>query len=146
MAINTQKWVVGGVVTGIVMNVIDFLVNKFVFGARYVAELNAFKAGLGDTAMAGNAVWVYVVFDLIIGLALIWTYAAMRPRFGPGFKTLAYAAILFWVLFSIAYYGYMQMGMMSSGLWWQFGLVGLINLLISGAIGARLYSEDAVAP
>jgi len=34
--------------------------------------------------------------------------------------------------------------MMSSGLWWGFAFVGLVNFLLSAWVGARLYSEDAV--
>jgi hypothetical protein len=39
----------------------------------------------------------------------------------------------------------MHMGMMSSGLWWSFAIVGLVNFVLSAWVGARLYSEDAVA-
>jgi len=49
------------------------------------------------------------------------------------------------VLLSIGYYGFMGMGMMSAGLWWTFGVIGLVNLLIAAWIGARLYTEDGPA-
>jgi len=39
----------------------------------------------------------------------------------------------------------MLLGMMSSGLWWTYAFIGLVNLLISGAVGAWLYSEGAAA-
>jgi Na+-transporting NADH:ubiquinone oxidoreductase subunit NqrB len=38
----------------------------------------------------------------------------------------------------------MQMGIMSSGLWWTFAFIGLVNFLVAVWVGARLYSEDAV--
>jgi len=37
------------------------------------------------------------------------------------------------------------MGMMSTGLWMQFAFFGLVNFLISAWVGARLYTEEAVA-
>ena len=144
MAINTKKVVIGGIAAGVVLNVIDVISNMFFLGARMTAEANAFKAGLGDQ-MKGASMVTYIVMNLILGLALVWTYAAVRPRFGPGLKTAAYVALLFWILAGIFYSGYMQMGMMSSGLWWTFAFFGLVNFLISGSVGAWLYAEDSVA-
>jgi hypothetical protein len=83
--------------------------------------------------------------DLVLGILLIWTYAAIRPRFGPGMKTASYAAVLFWLLSGIFLSGYMHMGMMSSGLWWTLAFIGLVNFWVSAWVGARLYSEDAAA-
>jgi hypothetical protein len=141
MAINTQKVVVGGIVSGVVMTVIGFISNMFILGARMKAESDAFKPGMADQMMQGPAVITNIVMNLILGIALVWTYAAIRPRFGPGLKTAAYVAVLFWILAGIFYSGYMHMGMMSAGLWWSFAFVGLVNFLLSAWAGAKLYSE-----
>jgi len=145
MAINTQKVVVGGVVAGVVMIVIDFISNGFILGARMKAESDAFKPGLADQMMKGPAVITNIVMSLILGIALVWTYAAIRPRFGPGLKTATYAALLFWILAGIFYSGYLHMGMMSAGLWWSFALFGLVSFFLSAWAGAKVYSEDSVA-
>jgi len=145
MAINTQKVVVGGIVAGVVMIVIDFISNMFILGARMKAESDAFKPGLADQMMQGPAIITNVVMSLILGIALVWTYAAIRPRFGPGLKTATYVAVLFWILASIFYSGYMHMGMMSAGLWWSFAFVGLVNFLLSAWAGAKFYSEGPAA-
>lgn len=145
MAINTQKVVLGGLAAGFVMNVIDFVFNMFIVGARMKAETDAFKPGLADQMNKGSVMISYIVMDFALGILLVWTYAAIRPRFGPGGKTAVYVAILFWLLAGIFYSGYLHMGMMSMGLWWTFAFVGLVNFLISAWVGARLYSEDAVA-
>jgi hypothetical protein len=144
MAINTQKVVVGGIVAGVVMTVIGFISNMFILGARMKAESDAFKPGLADQMMQGPAVITSIVMNLILGIALVWTYAAIRPRFGPGLKTATYVAVLFWILAGIFYSGYMHMGMMSAGLWWSFAFVGLVNFLLSAWAGAKLYSEGSV--
>jgi hypothetical protein len=141
MAINTQKVVVGGIVAGVVMIVIGFVSNVFILGARMKAESDAFKPGLADQMMQGPAIITNIVMDLILGIALVWTYAAIRPRFGPGLKTATYVAVLFWILASIFYSGYMHMGMMSAGLWWSFAFVGLVSFLLSAWAGAKFYSE-----
>jgi hypothetical protein len=125
------------------MTVIGFISNMFILGARMKAESDAFKPGLADQMMQGSAIITNIVMNLILGIALVWTYAAIRPRFGPGLKTATYAAVLFWILAAIFYSGYMHMGMMSAGLWWSFAFVGLVNFLLSAWAGAKFYTEGA---
>ncbi|HEX9247895.1 MAG TPA: hypothetical protein VF856_00270 [Gemmatimonadaceae bacterium] len=145
MAINTSKVLVGGIAAGVVMNIIDFISYKFILGARMMAESEAFKPGMSQAMMTSSAMISNIVMDLVLGILLVWTYAAIRPRFGPGMKTATYAAVLFWILAGIFLSGYLHMGMMSSGLWWTFAFIGLVNFWVSAWVGARLYSEDAVA-
>ena len=144
MAINTKKVLLGGIVAGVVMNVIDFIV-QYVLGARMKAESDAFKPGMADAMMTGSGLATGIVLDIVLGIALVWTYAAIRPRFGPGPRTAMYAGLLFWVLASIFFSGYMHMGMMSTGLWWSFAFLGLVNFLVSAWAGAKVYSEDSAA-
>jgi hypothetical protein len=142
MAMNIKKVVIGGIVAGIVVNVIDFVSNTYILGARMKAESDAFKPGMSDQMMTGSAIASYVIMDLVLGIALVWTYAAIRPRFGPGPRTAFFAAILFWLLALIFTAGFRQMGIMSAGLWWTFAFIGLINFLLASWAGAKVYSED----
>ena len=142
MAINTNKVLIGGLAAGVVMNVIDFVVYKFILGARMTAESEAFKPGMSAAMMTTSAMVSNIVMDLVLGILLVWTYAAIRPRFGPGVKTAVYAAVLFWILAGIFLSGYLHMGMMSTGLWMTFAFFGLVNFLISAWVGARLYTEE----
>jgi hypothetical protein len=145
MAINTSKVLIGGIAAGVVMNIIDFISYKFILGARMMAESEAFKPGMSQAMMTSSAMISNIVMDLVLGILLVWTYAAIRPRFGPGMKTATYVAVLFWLLAGIFLSGYLHMGMMSSGLWWTFAFIGLVNFWVSAWVGARLYSEDAAA-
>jgi hypothetical protein len=141
MAINTQKVVLGGIAAGVVMIVIDWVVNMFILGARMKAESDAFKPGMADQMMSGSMIASSIIMDLVLGIALVWTYAAIRPRFGPGMKTATYVAVLFWILAGIFLSGYLHMGMMSMGLWFAFAFFGLVNFLVSAWVGARVYTE-----
>ena len=145
MRMNTSKVIVGGIIAGIVMVVIDFISNTYLLGPQYMAQMDAYKPGSGAAMMAGNAKFVYPLLDVILGITLVWLYAAIRPRFGPGPRTAFIAAFVAWVISNIAYYGYLSMGMMTSALWWEFSLVGLIALTIAAMIGGRFYTEDATA-
>ena len=142
MAMNIKKVVIGGIVAGIVINVIDFISNTYILGARMKAESDAFKPGMADQMMTGSAIASYVIMDLVLGIALVWTYAAVRPRFGPGPRTAFFVAILFWLLALIFTAGFRQMGIMSPGLWWSFAFIGLVNFLLAAWAGAKVYSED----
>ncbi len=142
MAMNTKKIVAGGIAAGIVLCIIDFVV-QYMMGARMKAESDAFKPGLSDAMMTSGAITTFVISDIVVGILLVWTYAAIRPRFGPGPKTAISVAVLFWIFGSILQAGYLMMGVMSMGTWWMFGIAWLVNLIISANVGAMIYSEDA---
>ena len=142
--INRQKLVIGGLAAGLVLNVMDFLANAVIFASRMQADANALKPGLGDAmaSMGGGQIATYVFFDFVVGFLLVWTYAAIRPRFGPGPRTAAYVAMVFFVFGLILSFGYKEIGVMSPGLWWSYSLFWLVNLLLSSFIGALVYSEE----
>lgn len=142
MAINTQKVLVGGLAAGVVLNIIDFITNKYILGDRMAAEMNAVAPGLADKMMTGGMIATYVIMDFVIGILLVWLYAAIRPRFGPGPKTAAYGALFIWVVFGLAYSGYLFNGMMSGATWTMASVIALINVLLASWVGGMLYKED----
>lgn len=145
MKMNMSKVLTGGVIAGVVMIAIGFLNNMYILGPKFVAELDAFKPGLGASMASGEGIGLHVLLDIVLGIALIWIYAAIRPRFGPGAGTAVKAALAVWVVTSIAYYGWLSMGMTSSGLWLMAAAVGLVNLILAALAGAKFYSEEPTA-
>jgi hypothetical protein len=142
MALNTGKVVAGGLAAGVVLNVIDYVTYGKVMAARVAAEANAFHPGMADSMMSGNAITVYVITDFIFGLLLVWTYAAIRPRFGPGPRTALLAAFLFWILLAFCNAPFMMMGMTSANLWWTEMFILFVNLAIASWVGAMIYKES----
>ena len=137
-SINLRGVVVGGLVAGLVINVSEYILNDPVLGADLAAAMTAHNL----PPIGGSAIAVFVVLGFVLGLALVWLYAAIRPRFGPGPKTAAIAGVSVWLL---AYFwsgvGYYVLGLFSErlviiGLAW-----GLVELVVAGIAGARLYSE-----
>lgn len=147
MAINTSKVITGGLVAGVVMNILDFIVNGFILGDQMKAAANAFKPGLGDQMMSmdGKTMAGYIIMDFIIGLLLAYTYAAMRPRFGAGAKTAIIGALVLWIFGTILMSNYLMMGMMTSGLWLTASFVYLVCLIIASLVAGALYSEEGPA-
>ena len=144
MAINTKKVIVAGLAAGVVMNIADYVIHMM-FGARMTAEMNAFHSGLGDSmnTMSTNTMIGYVVMDLVIGMLLAYTYAAVRPRFGPGARTAIIVGLMYWIFGSIMSSGYLVMGMMSRSLWLTYGLIYLVCLVIASLVAGALYKEDS---
>ena len=142
MALNTSKVVAGGLAAGVVLNVIDYVTYTIVLVDRVTAQADAFKPGMAASMMSGNAITVYIITDFIYGLLLVWTYAAIRPRFGPGPRTAMLTALLFWILLAFCNAPSMLMGMVSAKLWWAESFVMLVNLLIATWIGAMIYKES----
>jgi hypothetical protein len=144
MAINTSKVVVGGLVAGVVMNVSGFIVNGMLLGKRMEAEMLAAAPSLQGRGMGTGAMTGRILTSFAVGLLLVWLYAAMRPRFGPGMKTAAYAALVVWLCGFLFYLDWLYLGMMSTGSYVIVSCVMLVTLLIAAGIGGMLYKEDGV--
>ena len=142
MALNTGKVIAGGLVAGAALSVVGYIVDGVILGDRMAAEANSFRPGTAALMMSSQAMTISIISNFVMGLLLVWTYAAVRPRLGPGPRTAATVGGLFWIIGMIVAVGYLQMGMMSFSLWWEYSLFWLINLLIAAVIGGKLYSED----
>ena len=129
------------------MAILDSVLNGFIFADRMTAEMNAFKPGMGDVMkeMDSKTMAGYIIMDLVIGMLLAYTYAAMRPRFGAGAKTSIIAAMVLWIFGTIVSVNYLVMGMMSKGMWWSLGLAYLVCLIIASLVAGALYSEEGPA-
>ena len=90
--INVQRIVLGGIIAGLVINVSEFVLNRVVLGADMTASLDS----LNLTPVAGAGIAIFIALGLIDGIAAIWLYAAMRPRFGPGPKTAVLTGLAVW--------------------------------------------------
>ena len=142
MAINTSKVVVGGLVAGVVMNVSGFLVQGMLLGKRMESEMVAVAPTLQGKGMDGASMAGRVITQFVVGLLLVWLYAAMRPRFGPGPKTAMYAAFVIWLCGFLFYLDWLYLGLMSAGLYAMVSIAMIITLAVAGWIGGMLYKEE----
>jgi hypothetical protein len=83
-AINTGKVIQGGIVAGIVINIVSIIDNALILGARYGEEQHL-EHLLMQPRIPFMPIWI--VLQFFVGIALVWMYAAVRPRLGPGPKT-----------------------------------------------------------
>lgn len=137
--INTGKVITGGLAAGVVMNVIDFLANMLL-----ASDFAANTARLGlDPAVAESttAMATWVVVDLLMGVVVVFLYAAMRPRFGAGPRTASVSGIMIWLPVSLVLYGFATMGMLDAPVYWKATAISLLNALVSANVGGWLYKE-----
>lgn len=91
--INLTRVLLGGLAAGIVINISEFVLWGLVLDAQYEAMMAA--NGLAETSWAMPA---YTIGALVMGVAVAFTYAAIRPRFGAGWQTAVVAAGVVWVV------------------------------------------------
>lgn len=138
--INTGKVITGGLVAGVVLIVLDFLNNYLIVGQDF--RDNATRLGIDPAAAetpTGMATWV--VIDLIFGILIVWTYAAMRPRLGPGPKTAIFAGLVPWLGIALIMFGLSQGGIFPTALWLKMSLITLVITSIGAVTGAMMYKE-----
>lgn len=143
MAISTGRVIGGGLLAGAIMNFVDFLVNGVWLVARWNEEALALSPRLVDPAVASASMIGWIVSDFLFGLLIVWAYAAMRPRFGPGVSTAVKAALLVWGVSHIAYFSFVFLDMFSLHLVASMSAGGLVAALAGGYAGCAIYKEDA---
>ena len=86
---------------------------------------------------------MFLVLGFALGIATIWLYAAIRPRYGAGVKTGACAGTAVW-FFAYLYpsIGMGIIGMFSAGMIMLTVVWGLVELLVAAMAGAWLYQES----
>jgi len=139
--INMQKVLVGGLVAGLVLNVIDYLAYGVVFAQTFPMQP-------GTKGLFGIPIipW-FIILDFVYGIVLVYLYAAIRPRFGAGPGTAVIAALLMWVMIGLLHAlseSPMATMMGAPRQIYTIGtLISLVALPLAALVGAKFYTEAA---
>ena len=90
--INLTRVLLGGLVAGLVINIGETILNMVVLGA----EMEASLAARNLPPVGNDAIGSFVVMAFSLGIAIVWLYAAIRTRFGPGVPTAVLAGSAAW--------------------------------------------------
>ena len=142
MAIKTQRVALGGLGGGVVLTLVDFVANGIILADQNMAALAALNPSLAANMEGGGAIAGYIFLDFLFAFLIVWTYAALRPRFGAGPKTAAIAAIQVWLVSGLMYAFMAMTGMFTWGYFAIGGVVALVVFLAGGLAGAFLYKEE----
>jgi hypothetical protein len=137
MGIHMRRVLIGGLVAGITIILISFAMIPVVG-----KEMEMALARFNLPPLSGSAMAFFAVESLILGMILVWLYAAMLPRLKQGIKTAIVSASVVWLLayffanFAMVVYGFMPLRLTIIGTAW-----GLFELLAASLIGSRFYRE-----
>lgn len=138
-SIDMKRVLLGGLVAGLVLNVVDYVLYGVLLAGDFEAALQA----LGRGPITSSAIGWFILLDFLYGIVLVYLYAAIRPRFGPGPGTAVRAGLILWVaavlLHSLAE---AQIGLFPQRLYVIGTLVGLVVLPLAAMAGAWLYREE----
>ena len=140
--IRWARVLVGGLVAGLVINLGEWLLNDVLLAD----ETEAAAAEMGLEPISGSDIGLFIVMGFVLGILLVWLYAAIRPRYGPGPKAAIVAGLFGWVLLYAFWYVYnLAWQVFPSGLVRMSTIWGFFELPIATLIGAWLYREEGTA-
>jgi len=136
--INVGRVILGGLIAGLVVNISETILNLAVVASPMEAALK--ERNLPPIGM--SPIIGFVVLAFLLGIATVWLYAAMRPRFGPGVQTAVITGVVVW-FFAYFYSGigttlmsFLPAQLMTITLVW-----GLVEIVLGSIAGAWLYRE-----
>jgi hypothetical protein len=140
--INWGRVIVGGLAAGVVLNLGEWLLHEVILRERMEEAASA----MGMELPSGSDIGIFVAMTFVLGILLVWLYAAIRPRYGAGPKAAILAGLfgwillyLFWLVYNIAWEIFPQDMVTISTIW------GFFELPIATLVGAWLYKEEATA-
>ncbi len=138
--IDSGRVVMGGLAAGVVMNVLDMVTNSTIMKDDMLALAQKFGQDPA-AAMSFSAAVPWIVVDFIIAFAIVWNYAAIRPRFGAGPQTALLAVVAPFVVVTAVLYGFTSMGVMPMSSFIKGSLASLVTIAIASIAGAWVYTE-----
>jgi hypothetical protein len=85
--------ILGGILAGIVINFSEYLMHDVVLKPQFEEGMKA----IGKPFPTGGSVIVtWTLWGFATGIAAVWLYAAIRPRYGAGAATAARAGVAVW--------------------------------------------------
>jgi hypothetical protein len=137
--INIGRVILGGIVAGIVMDLLGYLVDGLMLAQKWSDDMIL----LGRSEFSTTQLIEFNLLGIVSGLVAIWIYAGIRPRFGAGMMTAIYAGIAVWVLGVLlpnASFMYVTR-LFSRSLTLYTTLGGLVEVVVGTIAGAALYQE-----
>lgn len=135
--INWGRVILCGLVTGVVWGALAALILPVV-GRDFLA---AIPVGNPFSPFQPGLVAVYGLLWLVMGVWMMWLYAAIRPRYGPGPKTAAVAGLATAVFGALADVAWVSMGVVPVEVVVAPIVASVPILIVAALAGAWLYKE-----
>jgi hypothetical protein len=137
--ISMGRVIFGGIVAGIVADILGFVVDGVLLARRWAAGMER----LGHSNFGSNQILWFNLLGLAGGIIAVWVYAAIRPRFGAGLKTAIFAGLAVWILGAVLpNLNFMWVaGLFSRHLTVYTTAGALVEIVVGTVAGAALYKE-----
>ncbi len=139
--INWGRVIGGGLLAGLVMNISEAALHGGLLGQDDIALFKSLNVPHEPQTWQIIAL---VGMTFVLGIASVWLYAAIRPRYGAGPKTAICAGLAVWVfahLWAGVYLGAAYAGLFPPKLAWLPVAWGLVEAPLGTLAGAWLYKE-----
>lgn len=137
--INVARVFLGGLLAGLILNIFEYVLNGVVFASQW----NDFEKMLGRQMRPG-AIPFFIVSTFVMGIGVVWLYAAARPRLGPGPKTAVLTGLAFWLFgYAIPAANHVAANLSPGRLAATVTLILLVGTVLASLCGAWLYQETA---
>jgi hypothetical protein len=140
--INWTRVLIGGLVAGVVMNALLFACWRLLVQPSLIAALEALGRPPQETA--GTTV-LFIVMFFLVGILVLWLYAAIRPRYGAGPRTAAMAGVAAGLLFGVfpdIGWG-LTLTLIPGRVWAADAVMSFVVLVVATVLGAWVYKEQA---
>lgn len=136
---NVRRLILGGIVAGMVFNLLDYFVDVVILGPQWTEGFRA----LGHNGFTSSQLIGSSLTGFVGGTVAVWIYAGIRPRFGAGLKTAIYAGLAVWVLgILLPNLIFMRIfGLFPTHLTLMTTLGALIETVPGAVVGAAIYKE-----
>lgn len=136
---NLARVFLGGFLAGLILNIFEYVLNGVVFASQW----NDFEKALGRQMRPG-AIPFFIVSTFVMGIGVVWLYAAARPRLGPGPKTALLTGLAFWLFaYAIPAADHVMANLSPGRLTATVTLILLVGTILASLCGAWLYKETA---
>jgi hypothetical protein len=109
------------------------------FLSLFAQELVVFVERGGSYPRLGGA--FFFVVDLLMGIWVIWLYAAITPRYGAGPRTAAIAGVAWWTIKTLQSAKWAGLGLVPRGAALKPLAMTLVAVLAASVVGAWLYDR-----
>lgn len=139
-SINWGRVILGGLVAGVIINISEGLLNAKVLKDDWAAVMKTMGKTMEE---GGSAMAVWLILGFAMGIAGVWLYAAIRPRFGAGAGTAVRAGLAFWFFVDVfSLVAQANMGLFASKMLVTIAIWTLVQNVVAIVVGAWLYKEE----
>lgn len=139
--VRWSRVLAGGMLAGVVMNASEAALHAGLLGEDARQLLARFQV---PEPASPVPVASLVAMTFVLGIASVWLYAAIRPRYGAGVRTAVIAGLAVWVmahLWSGIYLGMGLSGLITPRLAFLPIAWGLVEAPLGTIAGAWVYRE-----